>query len=76
MTPVLEDLKTLSKDVFDQNLISYSSIAFEMRDLGKLPPGMRAKAVTYFTNEHDLKSDEERSNLYVVANPNFLDLNR
>jgi len=33
----IKELKNLAVAVFDQNLISYSSIAFEVRDLWRVP---------------------------------------
>jgi hypothetical protein len=41
----LAELKNLAISVFDQNLISYSSIAFEVRDLNRLPEEMKVKAI-------------------------------
>lgn len=41
----IEDFKSMSKSIFDSNLISYSSIAATIKNLSKLPKSMRLKAV-------------------------------
>ena len=70
-----DELQALAASVFDSNLISYSSIAFEIRDLQKLPEGMREKAVQYFCNQYDLKGDQEKKELHCITNPHFKELN-
>ena len=65
----LQEFKKLTIDVFDSNIISYSSIAVEVRDLNQLPLAMRASAVQYFCNEEDLKPDHERVGINVIDNP-------
>lgn len=72
----IEILHQLAREVFDSNLISYSSIAFEVRALNQLPEAMREKAVQYFVNEIDLKADVDRPGLTVIANPSYADLNK
>ena len=57
----------LTREVFDTSLISYSSLQFNIKNLQKLPSDLREKAVQHFTNESDLKSDEERD-LLVFSN--------
>ena len=49
----------LARDVFDSSLISYSSLQVNIKNLRKLPIELREKAVQRFTNEFDLKSDED-----------------
>lgn len=71
----LDILKKRAQTVYDLNICSYSSISIEQRDLSKIPASMRSKAVTYFCNEHDLKSDSDRPNLNVLVNPNFREEN-
>lgn len=56
----MADFENLAKNVFDSNLISYSSITFTVKNLSKIPRKMRAKAIQQFCNEHDLKDDSER----------------
>jgi hypothetical protein len=36
---------------------------------------MREKAVQYFCNEYDLRSDEEKKDLQTITNPYFSELN-
>jgi hypothetical protein len=36
---------------------------------------MREKAVQYFCNEYDLKSDDEKKDLHTIINPYFSEIN-
>eukprot|EP00347_Sterkiella_histriomuscorum_P003397 403364454 len=69
----LSDFQNLAQNVYDSNLISYSSIQISVKNLDKLPKDFRQKAVKEFCNEHDLKSDKDR-NMTVFANPNYAKL--
>lgn len=69
----INEFESLAKNVYDSNLISYSSIQVTLRNIGKLPKNFREKAVQEFCNEHDLKDDSERD-IITFNNPIHKDL--
>ena len=67
----------MGKQVYDLNLISYSSQQGTIRSLHKLPndPDFRSQAIQEYCNDYDLKPDEEKR-LFTVKNPRFSELNQ